>query len=299
MSESVAKPWLAGTAAGIAAASDKLKHGDPEALLVLLARAAAGGEWDIFLPAFEHVSGIKGIKLLLPAPDGLPMRFAYEAAGLPPACWPIFISILETAMAIARETGDRARPGKTLRDLVLERAFALPHVQDLPVAPYSRLACNLNSGRERRDGLLPSGLSRKRRTAFMFGRRSPPPFSRRLRNWLWPAMGLRRTARYFFRRLQRIPGTPSSVAAGFAIGVAMGVSPIIGSHIVIAIGLAWLFRASILAAILGTLVSNPWTAPPIWLATYYIGRMVQVCRCGAGSTHRISSKCSRVSPRRC
>src|SRR5579871_2119784 len=109
----------------------------------------------------------------------------------------------------------------------------------------------------------------------MFRRRSPLTVSARLRNWLWPSMGLRRTASYFWYRLHRIPGTPSSIAAGFAIGVGMAMSPLIGTHMVLSMALAWLVGGNLVAAILGTLTVNPWTAPPIWFTTYYIGRLMQ------------------------
>jgi uncharacterized protein (DUF2062 family) len=109
----------------------------------------------------------------------------------------------------------------------------------------------------------------------MFRRRSPPPLSHRLRNLVWPKMGLRRTMHYFWRRLQRIPGTPRDVALGFAIGVAMAMSPFVGTHMITAAILAWFFRANMVATIIGTLTINPWTAPPIWYATYYVGRMME------------------------
>ena len=130
----VAKPWLATTAAGMIAAAEKLKHENPQALFALLTRAAAGGEWDVFVPVLERVSGVKGLKLLLPAPDGLPMRYVYECASLPDAYWPVFIAVLEIAAAVAVETGDKLKAGKRLREIVLERAFAVQDVRDLPFA---------------------------------------------------------------------------------------------------------------------------------------------------------------------
>ncbi|TAL00465.1 MAG: DUF2062 domain-containing protein [Rhodospirillaceae bacterium] len=109
----------------------------------------------------------------------------------------------------------------------------------------------------------------------MFRRRTPLSLSARLRNLVWPSMGPRRTASYVWHRLQRIPGTSSSIAAGFAIGVAVAMSPIIGTHMILAMALSWLVGGNIVAAIIGTLMVNPWTAPPIWFTTYYIGRFMQ------------------------
>jgi hypothetical protein len=124
---SVARPWLATTPAGVIAAVEKLKHEDPEALFALLTRAAASGDWETFVPAFERASGVTGIKLLLAAPDGFPMRYAYENAGLPADLWPAFLAVLDVAARVADEAGDKLKAGKRLRDLVLARARdALP-----------------------------------------------------------------------------------------------------------------------------------------------------------------------------
>ena len=141
MNVPVAKPWIHTTAAGVVAAAEKLKQENPRDLFLLLVRAAASGEWDTFIAAFEKVSRVKGIKLLLPAPDGFPMRYAYESAGLPVDHWPVFIGALEIAHAIGQEAGENLKSGKRLRDLVLERTFALPSVRGLPHA--HELAQNL------------------------------------------------------------------------------------------------------------------------------------------------------------
>ena len=92
--------------------------------------------------------------------------------------------------------------------------------------------------------------------------------------WIWPRMGWKRTALYYWHRLQRIPGTPSSVAAGFAIGAGVSMTPFYGTHIVTAGLVAWALRANILAAIVGAQIANPWTAPPLWYAAYYIGALM-------------------------
>jgi hypothetical protein len=134
MSEAVAKPWLQTTSAGVIAAAEKLKHENPQDLFLLLTRAAASADWDIFVPAFEQVSKIKGIKLLLPAPDGFAMRYAYECANLPPDGWPVFIGVLESVLAIKEERRGNIVNGKRLRELVVERTFAMPTVRELPFA---------------------------------------------------------------------------------------------------------------------------------------------------------------------
>ncbi len=62
------------------------------------------------------------------------------------------------------------------------------------------------------------------------------------------------------------------VAAAIALGVALGFSPFLGFHIVLALLLATLFRLNRLDAALGTLVGNPWTFPPVFALGYRLGR---------------------------
>ncbi len=105
----------------------------------------------------------------------------------------------------------------------------------------------------------------------MFQRRNKLSVPDKLRQMFWPRMGWRRTATYLWHRLQRIPGTPSSIAAGFAIGVAIAMTPFYGTHIVTAGLIAWALRGNIFAAVLGAQAANPWTAPPLWFGAYYLG----------------------------
>jgi uncharacterized protein len=76
---------------------------------------------------------------------------------------------------------------------------------------------------------------------------------------------------YLVKRATRLSGTPHSIAAGAACGVAISFTPFIGFHLLGAFLLCLLVRGNYLAAAAGTLVGNPWTFPFIWLATYQLG----------------------------
>jgi uncharacterized protein (DUF2062 family) len=76
------------------------------------------------------------------------------------------------------------------------------------------------------------------------------------------------------RSLRGIEATPHAIAAGFAAGIAVSLSPLIGLHFVLGAALALLTRGNLLASALGTLVANPWTFPAIWLATYQVGAVL-------------------------
>lgn len=108
----------------------------------------------------------------------------------------------------------------------------------------------------------------------MFRRRTKHAFHHRIRDMFWPRAGWRRSSAYVGHRIGRLPGTPYSIAAGFACGAAVSFTPFIGFHFLLAAGLALILRGNLLASAIGTVVGNPWTFPGIWLATYRVGAMV-------------------------
>mgnify|MGYP000684032436 CR=1 FL=1 len=108
----------------------------------------------------------------------------------------------------------------------------------------------------------------------MFRRRIKPTSFERIRNVLWPRGGWRRSSRYFAHRVARLPGTPYSIASGFAIGAAVSFTPFIGFHFVLSALFSILTRSNLVASLLGTIVGNPWTFPFIWIATYELGSNV-------------------------
>ncbi|MFC1672838.1 DUF2062 domain-containing protein [Pseudomonadota bacterium] len=93
----------------------------------------------------------------------------------------------------------------------------------------------------------------------------------RVRQFFWPDAGWHRSTRYVFHRVARIPGSAYSLAAGFACGAAISFTPFMGLHFVISMALAYLIRANVLAAAIGTAVGNPWTFPFIWVGVYNVG----------------------------
>ena len=85
---------------------------------------------------------------------------------------------------------------------------------------------------------------------------------------------LKKYGRYMLLRLYRMRGTPHSIAAGLACGVAISFTPFVGMHFVLAGTVAFLLRANVLASAIGTVAGNPWTFPFIWIATLYTGRRI-------------------------
>lgn len=106
---------------------------------------------------------------------------------------------------------------------------------------------------------------------FMFRRRFDPGYFSRARDFVWPRTGWSRSSRYIMHRVRRLPGSPYSIAAGFACGGAISFTPFVGLHFALAALWAWLIRANVLASAIGTAVGNPWTFPFIWLWIYKLG----------------------------
>jgi uncharacterized protein (DUF2062 family) len=108
----------------------------------------------------------------------------------------------------------------------------------------------------------------------VFRRRRELSYWEKTRAFVWPRKGWYRTFRYILYRVIRMPGTPYGIAAGFASGAAMSMTPLVGFHFPLSAALAWLIGGNILASALGTAVGNPWTFPFIWLWIYYVGNLV-------------------------
>ena len=122
----------------------------------------------------------------------------------------------------------------------------------------------------------------------MFRRRKPLSKINQMRSFVWPARGFRRLFSYLFQRIIRLPGTPTSIAVGFASGVAASFTPFLGFHFIIGGALAMLLRGNVLASAIGTFFGNPWTFILIWLADYEIGVSV-IHSLGYGADLRVLS----------
>jgi hypothetical protein len=118
----------------------------------------------------------------------------------------------------------------------------------------------------------------------MFKRREKPKLHHRARDFLWPSLGWKRSTEYLFHRIGRLPGTAHNIAAGFACGAAISFTPFVGLHFVIGALCAWVIRANIMAAIIGTAVGNPWTFPFIWTLIYNLGRWMGAAGNGSAAS---------------
>jgi uncharacterized protein len=74
-----------------------------------------------------------------------------------------------------------------------------------------------------------------------------------------------------WRSIVRLETTPHAIGLGLAMGVFVAFLPILGVQMLLAGMIAWVGRANVGAALLGTWAGNPITWPLMWVASYLIG----------------------------
>jgi len=73
------------------------------------------------------------------------------------------------------------------------------------------------------------------------------------------------------RIILEVDDTPNRVAAAFGLGVFIAFFPLLGIHIITALGLAVVLRLNKAVLIAGTLTNNPWTVAPMYTAGTLVG----------------------------
>ena len=84
-------------------------------------------------------------------------------------------------------------------------------------------------------------------------------------------MNFRHALNRFWRSMITIQGEPRRIAAGFALGLFVGMAPAMGVQMVIAIGAAMACRVNKIAAAGAVWITNPITAPFVYPFTYFVG----------------------------
>jgi uncharacterized protein (DUF2062 family) len=92
---------------------------------------------------------------------------------------------------------------------------------------------------------------------------------RKLHRWKW-----RRRWKILLLDLLGREEPPDRVAAAIGLGVAIGFSPFIGLHLVIALGLAFLLRLNKIDTVIGTFCGNVPTWTPVFPIGYRLGRAI-------------------------
>lgn len=84
-------------------------------------------------------------------------------------------------------------------------------------------------------------------------------------------MGWLRAFHYTRHRIVRLSDSTHKIALGLALGTGISFTPIIGTHFIQVGFLAFLFRANLISALIGTFAGNPWTFPFMWWAAIKFG----------------------------
>jgi uncharacterized protein (DUF2062 family) len=87
-------------------------------------------------------------------------------------------------------------------------------------------------------------------------------------------MNLKQKTAQFIERVKQLKGDPNFIAAGMAIGIFVGITPTFPFHTILAIGLAYILRASKAAAAIGVWIGNPLTIPFIYMGSYKTGALI-------------------------
>lgn len=86
---------------------------------------------------------------------------------------------------------------------------------------------------------------------------------------------LRRIVRFFkalYLKIVRVNDSPQKVAAGFGVGVFLGVMPGMGP--IAALACALLFRLNKASALLGSILTNTWISIPVFFVSVQIGSVM-------------------------
>jgi uncharacterized protein (DUF2062 family) len=79
----------------------------------------------------------------------------------------------------------------------------------------------------------------------------------------------------YLERLVSLDDSPQRIALGFAVGVFLAFTPLLGLHTLLGLLLAFAFGLNRVAVLVGLFINNPWTLFPIYgLATYVGGLFV-------------------------
>ena len=87
-------------------------------------------------------------------------------------------------------------------------------------------------------------------------------------------MNLQRQLKYYYLRFVRLRGDPHELALGIALGVFIGLMPVIPFQTALAVTLAIFFKGSKITAAIGTWISNPLNWYFLYYASYKLGAFI-------------------------
>ena len=74
------------------------------------------------------------------------------------------------------------------------------------------------------------------------------------------------------KHLKSIKASPHEISLGMVIGIWVNFIPIVGIHILLALGISYIFRANMIASLSAVLITGtPIIFPFFWFASWYVG----------------------------
>ena len=108
----------------------------------------------------------------------------------------------------------------------------------------------------------------------VFKRRTPKTWVKFFSDLIYPSGGWGRALSYMRHRLNRLPDPPERIARGVYAGIFACFSPFFGLHMIVAILAAKLLRGNVIAALIATFLSNPFTLPFLASASLHVGYLL-------------------------
>lgn len=105
----------------------------------------------------------------------------------------------------------------------------------------------------------------------LFKRKHKESLWLRVRDAIWPRSGWKRSFLYIKHRLLRLPHSTHDIAMGLSAGMVISWTPTWGFQLLQCFIFCKATRANFLAALLGSLVGNPWTFPILIWISYLVG----------------------------
>ncbi len=93
----------------------------------------------------------------------------------------------------------------------------------------------------------------------------------KIRDFVWPRIGWKRSLQYLKHRIIRLPHSARDIAMGLAFGCVVSWTPTWGLQLVQCYLFSKITRANFPAAIIGSAFGNPWTFPLLIWISYVVG----------------------------
>ena len=108
----------------------------------------------------------------------------------------------------------------------------------------------------------------------VFKRRTPKTWVKFTADLIYPRGGWGRALAYMKHRLNRLPDPPERIARGVYAGMFACFSPFFGLHMIVAVVVAKVLRGHVIASLITTFVSNPFTFPFLASASLHVGYLI-------------------------